>query len=356
MSSHSLFVGSLFVLVGLTSCQRAVEPAPTSSTQATPVKVRLAAVETSTVSPLIRVGGVLARQTEAELSFAVGGVIERVSVRPGDRVSKNQELARLQSEPFEAQLVQVMAVLDKARRNLGRVEKLQSERVATLEDLQDGRTAVDQAAAALRLAEFNRRHSSITAPQDGVILRRLAEPNELVAGGRAVLTFASEQDGWIVKCGLTPRDAARITLGAGVELNDSTGALATGKVVRLAEAIDAATGTLAVEARLDSLPSVARSGLVVSVAITPKPVAARAVIPLAALREGAGQRAAIFLVEGSAVTAKQIWVDVEQVDGERVYLRTVLPPQARVVVAGGQFVREGEAFAVTEDVPAAAAR
>ncbi len=355
MSSNLALVGALFALAGLSSCNRAVEPVAASTT-ATPVKVRVAAVEMSTASPLIRVGGVLARQTEAELSFPLTGMIERVAVRAGDRVTKNQELARLQTDQFEALVVQASAVLEKARRDLGRIEKLQSERVATLEDLQDARTQVDQAAAALKIAEFNRRHSVITAPGDGLVLRRLAEPSELVAAGRAVLSFASDQDGWIVKCGLTPRDATRITVGAAVEINVPAGAKAAGRIVRVAEAVDATTGVVQIEAKLDSPPVDVRSGQVVAVSVTPKSVAARAVVPISALRDGVGNRAALFLVEAGAATAKRVWVDVEQVDDERVYLRTPLPPQTRVIVTGGQFVREGEAISVTDDAGAAAAR
>lgn len=353
MSPPFVPVAALAVLTGLTSCSRQVEPAPAI---AAPVNVRVAPLETSTVSPAIRVAGVLARQTEVELSLPVGGVIERLAVRAGDRVAKDQELARLQTDQLDAQVVQARALLDKAQRDLGRIEKLQGERVATLENLEDARTQVEQATAALRIAAFNRRHSVLAAPNDGVVLRRFAEPNELVSAGRAVLAFATDNDGWIVTCGLTPRDVARVALGARVQLRDSTGGTAVGKIVRMAGAIDSATGTVSVEAMLDSPPAGARSGLVVAVSIAPEPVPARAVVPLAALRDGTGGRAAIFLVEAGASKVKRVWVDVEQVDGERVYLRTMLAPPSRVIVTGQQFVRDGEAVNVVEDVRAAATR
>jgi multidrug efflux pump subunit AcrA (membrane-fusion protein) len=120
--------------------------------------------------------------------------------------------------------------------------------------------------------------------------------------------------------------------------------------------MDPATGTVLVEAALDTRPTQARSGQIVSLAITPKPVAPRAVVPLAALRDGTGMRATLLLVSPGASSAKRFAVEIEEVDQGRVYLRTAVPPGAQVIVSGGQFVREGAALTVTEEGPGATAR
>jgi multidrug efflux pump subunit AcrA (membrane-fusion protein) len=89
--------------------------------------------------------------------------------------------------------------------------------------------------------------------------------------------------------------------------------------------------------------------LVVSIVITPGAVVERTVIPLAALQEGLGGRAVVFVVEPGATTAKRVDVEMEQIDVDRVYLRTPLPAGTRVIVAGGQFVRDGAAVQITEE-------
>jgi RND family efflux transporter MFP subunit len=310
-------------------------------------------VELSRESPPIRVPAVVVRQTQADLAFPVAGIVEHVAVRPGDRVKKDQELARLQPDQAEAQVIQARAALEKAKRDLARVEKLQADRVATLETLQDARTQVEQAGAGLRIAEFNRRHAVIVAPADGVVLRRLAEPNEQVPAARPVLSFAAEADGWIAKAGLAPRDAARVGVGGKAVFQDASGAHAEGRIVRIAEAIDPATLTVTVEASLAAPPSGARSGLAGSVTLTPQPVADRPVVPVSALRDGRGGTASILVVEGEN-QARRIDVEVEQVDGERAYLRTPLPRTTRVVVAGGQYVPAGGRIHVSDGQAAAA--
>lgn len=340
----------LFLALAGAALAPACKRAETAAAPATPriVNVRVAPVESSTATPVVRVAGLLARQTEADLSFPLAGLLAEVSVRAGDRVKRDQTLARLHSDPLEAQLAQARTFSDKAKRDLVRVEKLAAERVATLENLQDARSLVEQAAAALRAAEFNHRHAVIAAPADGVILRRLAEPNELVAAGRAVLAFAGEGDGWIAKAGVPGRDLARLALGARAVISDSSGHSAAGRLSLVGEAADATTRTVPVEIFLESALPAARSGLVVSLVITPPAVAARPTIPVAALREGRGGTASLFVLAAGAKTVKRLDVDVEQVDGDRAYLRSSLPPGTRVVVAGGQFLADGVAVNVTD--------
>jgi multidrug efflux pump subunit AcrA (membrane-fusion protein) len=86
-----------------------------------------------------------------------------------------------------------------------------------------------------------------------------------------------------------------------------------------------------------------RSGFVVGVTLTPREVAARPVVPAAALIEGAGGTAGIFVIEDGAKTVKRVTVELEELRGERAYLRTALPRTARLVVSGGEYLREGQA-------------
>jgi len=336
---------ALAVLAGFSGCGK---PGAATAPVAPPTLVELAPVVYSNVAVPVRVTGVLSRKTEADLSFKIGGVIEAVLVRAGDRVAKDQVLARLQLDEFDAQLTQARSALDKAQRDLGRVEKLQANAVATLENLQDARTTVELAAAQVRIAEFNRRYAVIAAPAAGRILRRVAEPNELITSGHAVLGFAADEDGWLVRAGLADKDLARLRIGdrAEVSLNDAGAAPLAGRIAHIAEAADPATRTTLVEIALDTAPAEARSGFVVETKLFPQPVAPRAVVPATVLIEGAGDTANIFVVEAGATVARRVAVEVEALDGATAYLRTALPRDARVVVRGGEYLHDGASVTV----------
>jgi RND family efflux transporter MFP subunit len=331
------------VLVGA-GCSRKSAP---SAPAAKPVVVQLAPVAYSDAAVPVRASGVLSRKTEADLSFKISGVVEAVLVRAGDVVEKGQVLARLRLDEIEAQVTQARSAHEKAQRDLERVEKLHTSGAVASEALQDARTALEQAAATARIADFNRRFAVITAPSVGRILRRAAEPDELAGAGKPILGFASDADGWIVRAGLAERDVARVQLGDRVEV---TGACTEdkvwpGRVTQISEAVEPLTRTTQVEVALTAPPCSARSGSVAAVTLFPQPVAARPVVPATALIEGAAGTASVFVVDEGASASRRVTVDVEALSDTRVFLRTALPRTARIVASGGEFLRDGAAIA-----------
>ena len=335
----------LVVIAGLivASPGRAAEksaPAPRA------VRVQLEPVVYTDEAVPVRVVGVLARKQEAELSFKIGGLVAEVNVRVGDRVERGRVLARLRTEEIDAQVAQVRSGLAKAQRDLARLESLVANRVATLENVQDARTAVEVATAALRIAEFNREHAVIVAPDDGLVLRRRSEPGELVGPGAPIVGFASERGGWLVRAALAERDVAQVTLGDTVAIT-AAGETVPGRIVQIAEASEAATRTTPIEVALERVPAKARSGGVAVAVVQPRPVPARVRVAASALLEGDGAAANLFLVADGASKAQRVRVEVERLIGDRALLRTELPRTARVVVRGAEYLRDG---AVVEPV------
>lgn len=340
-------LGALLLAVLVGGCAK-TSSAPVPATP--PTLVELAPVVYTDNAVPVRATGVLSRKTEADLSFKIGGMIEAVNVRAGDVVAKDQVLAQLRLDEIDAQLAQARSGLEKAQRDLARVEKLQANAVATLENLQDARTAVDVAAAQVRIAEFNRRYAVITAPAAGRILRRSAEPNELVGAGKPILGFAADDDGWLVKAGLADADLMRVRVGDRAEV--SLGAEAeqiAGTITHIAEAADETTRTTQIEIALERAPTEARSGFVVTAALYPQPVKARPRVPATVLVEGAHQTANLYLVEPGANVARRVTVEVEALDGADAYLRTALPKTAQLVVRGGEYLHDGATVAVAKN-------
>lgn len=314
----------------------------------------LAPLAVETVSPVfttdavpIRVPGVFERRAESILSFKTGGIIQSIAVRAGDAVQAGDVLATLRLDEIDAQVAQARAGAEKARRDLARVEALQRDRVATLENAQDARTALDLAEAGLRAAEFNRMHSVIVAPANGRILRRSAEPDEMVAPGRPILGFAADARGWIARAGVSERDIVRLKAGDRAELAWRGGAAIAGRVRQIAEAVDPATRTVEVELELtDAAPAGLRSGFVADVRLLPAPGEPRAVVPLAALVEGADRRAYLFLLAADGRSVRRLLVSVEAIDRDSAYLAGALPADARVVTTGAEFLSEGRAVTI----------
>ena len=83
---------TLFTVLALAvfaaGCKRAETAAPAAASAPRVVNVRVAPVESSTATPVVRVAGILARQTEADLSFPLPGLLAEVNATPVRLITK----------------------------------------------------------------------------------------------------------------------------------------------------------------------------------------------------------------------------------------------------------------------------
>jgi RND family efflux transporter MFP subunit len=344
----------LAAALALGGCGR--EPATTPAEQPRPVRV--AAVANAPLGTQVHAVGLLAPKDEARLAFKVGGVIQSIRVEEGAAIRRGQVLASLQQAEIDASVEQARQAARKAQRDLARAKALYADGVATEEQVQDLTTADRVASAALASAEFNARYARIEAPADGVVLRRLAEPNELVQAGQPVLVVGGTDRGWIVKTALADRDVVHAAEGdaARVTFDAWPGRTFEGRVANVSSAADPATGTFPIEVRVE--PGDARfvSGLVAKIALAPRgaQVAAAPVVPLRALLEADGDRAHVFVVDPQRLTAARVAIRTGRISGEQVEVLDGLALGQQVVVDGAAFLEDGESVRLAGPVVAGA--
>lgn len=309
------------------------------------IPVRVAAAESGPAAPPIRTTAVLAHKDELRLAFKTGGVIAAIHVDEGTTVKAGQLLAEVEQAEVGSQTEQARQMLAKAERDLARGERLHAEQVIALEQLQDLRTQRDMAAQAVKASRFNQEHSRIVAPADGVVLRKLAQARETVAPGSPVLVLGSADRGFVLKASLSDRDVVQLALDdhATVRFDALPGIAFDARVARLPAAADAFSGLFDVELALGASDPRLRSGLVARISLNPASAAAAQLVhvPIAALIEGEGDRAAIYRYQAEDHRVERRRVEVAFIDGERVALRGGLPAGALVVTDGAAYVADG---------------
>ncbi|MEM1041541.1 MAG: efflux RND transporter periplasmic adaptor subunit [Bacteroidota bacterium] len=349
---HLLIACVLAALPLLAGCgtDASADEAPST---AEPVPVEVVAVVAAEQTLPVRSSGRLASKSERALSFKISGLVARVNVDEGGAVRAGQVLARLDPREIDAQVLQAESALAKAERDLARAERLLADSVATLEAVQDARTGVEVAQAQLDIAAFNRRYATITAPAAGRVLRRHAEPNELVQPGQPVLTLGTAADGWVVRLGVADRDIVRLALGdpATVRFDAYPGVVFEGRVTELASAADPATGTFEVEVAVPDAERRLRSGFVAQVDLRPSAGERYALVPVDALVAGDGDTGTVFGIEpgaGGAATARQLTVEIAAVSGDHLAVRSGLGGVAHLVTTGAAYLTDGAAVRVVE--------
>jgi RND family efflux transporter MFP subunit len=207
--------------------------------------VGVAPVKMAALDNTLHAVGLLSPKDEARLSFKVGGVIESIKVEEGQAVKAGQVLAALKQTEIGASVEQARQATTKARRDLERGKALLADGVTTEEGVQDLTTAYDVAVAAQSGTEFNAAHTRIVASADGVVLRKLAQTDEVVQAGQTVLVLGGAKRGWVVRIGLADRDVVRMQIGdsARIEFDAWPRQAFAGRVTNIASAADSGTGT-----------------------------------------------------------------------------------------------------------------
>ncbi len=313
----------------------------TRAVQVTPVKM-------ASLDNTLHAVGLLSPKDESRLSFKVGGVIETIKVEEGQAVKAGQVLAALKQTEIGASVEQARQATTKARRDLERGKALLADGVTTEEAVQDLTTAYEVAVAAQSGTDFNAAHTRIVASADGVVLRKLAQTDEVVQAVQVVLILGGAKRGWVVRIGLADRDVVRTQMGdaARIEFDAWPGQTFAGRVSNIASAADSGTGTFTVELQVDPGNARFAQGLVAKVALTPQGAQSVEVIPVQALIEANDKEAGVFVLDPAHQVVHRVSIQIGRMNGGMIEVLDGLAADAQVVTDGAAFLENGEVVRV----------
>lgn len=179
-------------LLAMTACDSRSAPAPLP-----PPKVTVSRPVRQDVTDYLELTGKTQATNTVQLVARVEGYLQKVFFRDGEIVKKGDLLFLIQQDTYKAMLKQAegnvlaqKARLEHARIELARNSDLYKQKAAAQTEVENWRFQLDSAQADLMaaeaqraLAELNLAYTSITAPFDGRIDRRLVDSGNLVGPG-----------------------------------------------------------------------------------------------------------------------------------------------------------------------------
>lgn len=322
-------------------------PAETSEI---PVWIEKVKMEESSLP--IHTSGQFTTHDETFLSFKTGGIIDKILVNEGDRIQKGQLLATLNLTEINAHVSQAELEFEKAKRNYDRVSNLYKDSVATLEQFQNSKTALDMITRQMETARFNRTYSEIRAIANGHVLRKLASEGQVIAPGSVVLqTNGNNQNDWVLKVGISDREWSRIQLGdiASVTIDAQPGETFMAKVVQKSSGTDAGTGSFSAELRLTgTLPQTIASGLFGKAIITPSSKQQVWVLSYDALLDAGSQFGFVFVTNDMKTVQKQ-QVTISAIEKDKVIVSHGLENSPWIVVVGSAYLKDQSSIRVMKD-------
>lgn len=249
-----------------------------------PISVVLASVESKSISPAIfGIGTVEARYTY-KIGPTFAGRIKRLDVHVGDKIKAGQVLGemdpvdlnkRIQAQDAAIQGANAQLREAQARKNYAQTQATRYEQLVKGGSVSDEMVATKQQELLIAKAgqmatqeELARLQADrealnallanlfLTAPADGLIVSRNADPGTTVVAGQAVVTLIDPSTLWVnVRFDQISSQGLAAELPAEIALRSQAGALLSGHVLRTEPLADAVTEEALAKVVFDQIPT-----------------------------------------------------------------------------------------------------
>ncbi len=316
------------------------------------IAVRVAPVQRAAISSLYSTSATLRADRTATVIARTRGVIQRLVVEEGDRVSEGQPLAYLENDEQRIAAERARTASETAASELARQEDLREQGLVSEDQYEKIRRDAADAEHLLELAELELSRTIIRAPFAGVILERHLDVGATVSDGTAVYDLA-DLNPLYADINIPERHVVELEPGQSVELTaDATGETVRARIERIAPDVDPATGTVKVTVAVEGSTAL-RPGAFVRVDIVTDTHDDALVVPRSAL-VAEGRRWNLFRLGPEGDTVHQVGVGLGFENADRVEVAEVmggetLSPGDPVVVTGAPALSEGAKVQVVDD-------
>jgi RND family efflux transporter MFP subunit len=342
-----------------------------------PMTVDTALVSRNPIVDYVTVVGNLIGLTTVDVVPRVGGRIESVAVRLGDRVTRGQQIAKVEDREIREQINQAEASL---RVNQANVTNRESDLKVAEMALQRAQTSFDRGIASKQsLEDAQARHNAavsqvnvtraqqsqtearidelkitlsnttISSPVDGFVSRRNLDPGAFANANTLILSVVDISTVRLV-AQVVERDFKRVRPGvaAQVEVDAFPGEHFTGAVSRVAPVFDPATRTATIEIEVPNPGYRLKPGMYARVRLTVETKPDALTLPRNALVDSDSRRGVFLIVEDMA-RFQPVQTGIQADD--RVEIVEGVSEGQRVVTTGALALRDGDRVTVLDDAP-----
>ena len=341
------YLFSSFVLIFfLSACTKKQVEETNMATDVIPVKI--IQINQEAVGQSIHASGVFTTEDETYLGFKIGGIIQNIMVKEGDAIKAGQLLATLNLTEIKSQVQQAQIGVEKAERDFKRAGNLYKDSVATLEQFQNSKTALDMARQQISVLKFNQNYAEIRALKSGYVLKKLANDGQVVGPGTPILMVNGATNNWVLKVGLSDQDWASVSIGdkATVTIDTEKDQNFSATIRAKSEGVDPITGTLWVTLKTNGIPAKKIAlGIFGKANIQPKKKTNAWVIPFDAVVEGNENEGFIFITKDEK-TAEKIRVKISGIAHGKVYVTQGLEDVKGIITSGNAYLNAGSAIKI----------
>ncbi|MDX1444625.1 efflux RND transporter periplasmic adaptor subunit [Lishizhenia sp.] len=165
----------------------------------------------------ISVQGAVETDKDALINAETGGVIQKILVREGQKVSKGQTLVTLDAEILSSSINEVKTSLSFAEYMLDKQKQLMERGVGSEFELKQAENQVNSLRSKLETLSAQRKQASVTAPFSGVVDRIFPKEGE-IAGPQSPLVRLVNNDEVRITADISEGHLTAVNLGTPIEV------------------------------------------------------------------------------------------------------------------------------------------
>jgi RND family efflux transporter MFP subunit len=346
----------------------------TEETAAKTVPVKIYTVKAESISEYVRATGSVTADEDVILYAKTAERVEKINIRPGQAVSKDQvlveqrnELLRKGLEIAQAAYRTAEAQSKLAATDFDRMSKLYAEKAISPQQFEQAKTAkvaaeqgFQQALSMVEQANEQYEYSLVKAPFDGIAAAVYVEKNQTIAPGQPVVQVVSASR-MKAKVPLTGSDIQHVKIGQRVMIKFPTvpGKEFSGRIDKINSAIDQMSKALEVEIGFVSSDKRMTSGMFGEFFIETQQNANRLIVPETSLipqteirieRETGLQntikRFFLFVIQNNTAHMKEVKTGIA--NNGQIEITEGLALGDSVIIVGQNIVKEGQPVNVIE--------
>jgi len=327
-----LFAG----LLGFNACKNNNNE---KTTEGKAIAVVVEQVRENALSRDVAVSGNIEGNKTVRLGFMVGGKINHINLSEGQRVGKGQLVATLDPTNYNIAKEIVDVQVNQANDEFKRLQLMHERNSISESDFKKIDFTLQGAKAQQKLQGKNLSDTRLYSPISGIVLRKLAEPGEIVATGTVVLVV-SDISKVKVNAYIPENQLSQIKIGQPAAV--AIGALGenfTGKVIEVGGAADVSTRAFTVKIEVENPKQRIRPGMIAEINMKGKDVRNVLTIPAQAILRTPDGQPYVFIASNGQAFQRNI--STGAIYADKIEIVSGLSPDESLIVGGQQKLSNG---------------
>jgi len=276
----------------------------------------------------------------------MGGILQRVFVKEGDRVRKGQVLARIDDGGMGQQVAQLQIQADLARTTFERQQRLWEQKIGSEIQYLQAKSTYEAQQRAVNQIQSQMAKATVRAPFSGIIDNVISEQGSVVSPGTSELIRIINLSDMYIETDVPEKYIADVVKGKDVEVNfPILGKKIDAKVRQTSNFINPNNRTYSIEIAVPNKDKMIKPNLTARLKINDYTNEEALLIPQSIISENANGDQYIYILENrenNKAIARRIIIETGKTQGDVIEVLSGLTAGVEIIEEGARSVKDGQ--------------